>query len=90
MRNTFLWLSVECETPDIQLEVTSNRGQILVLAYRYHKAQKYEKKNLPQSKNLTKNQNEIENIKKFSPTSLPALILKNTMSDTSSKYEPMQ
>ena len=44
MRNTFLWLSVDCETPDIQLEVTSNRGQILVLAYRYHKAPKNIKK----------------------------------------------
>ena len=86
MRNTFLWLSVDCETPDIQLEVTSNRGQILVLAYRYHKGQQNIKKNLLQSKILTKFQNELKNIKKnkFSPTSLPALILENTMSVASS------
>ena len=45
------------------------------------------KKNLLQSKILTKFKNELKNIKnKFSPTSLPALILENAMSVASSYY----
>ena len=86
MRNTFLWLSVDCETPDIQLEVTSNRGQILVLAYRYHKAQK-NIKNSATIKEFNQISKWTQKYKKYSPTSLPVLILENTMSVA---YQPMQ